>query len=132
MKKNVIFKIIISVFLVGIIFLTFLYSKSQRNPSSNCEGNVQIILIDQSGKEIKNKTIAFQKDDTFYDLLCQNFEVVAEEGMYGMTIYDIDTIHTDFVNSYIAIYVNDQYSNVGVSYIELVDNLVVKFVETIL
>ena len=132
MKKNVIFKIIISVFLVGIIVLTFLYSKSQRNPSSNCEGNVQIILIDQSGKEIKNKTIAFQKDDTFYDLLCQNFEVVAEEGMYGMTIYDIDTIHTDFVNSYIAIYVNDQYSNVGVSYIELVDNLVVKFVETIL
>ena len=42
----------------------------------------------------------------------------------------MESVTTDFVTEYIAIYVNGKYSNKGVSYITLENKILIEFRET--
>lgn len=132
MKKKLIIKIIISVVLLACLIGVFAYEKTKQKPASKADGVVTIVVEDKSGKEVVNKNIEFLKGDNLVDLLDENFKVVMEDGPYGKVIYSIENVETDFQTSYLAIYVDGKYSEVGLSYIELRDKLVVKFVETVL
>lgn len=132
MKKSLLVKIILSICLIACFIGVVFYQKSKQKPASKADGVVTIVVVNKSGEEVVNKNIEFVKGDNLVDLLDKNFKIVTEDGMYGKIILSIEDIVTDFETSYLAIYVNDEYSQVGLSYIELKDKLVVKFVETVL
>lgn len=132
MKKSLLVKIILSICVIACFAGVLIYQKSKQKPASKADGVVTIVVVNKSGYEVINKNIEFSKGDNLVDLLDENFKIVTEDGMYGKIILSIEDVVTDFETSYLAIYVNDEYSQVGLSYIELKDKLVVKFVETVL
>lgn len=50
--------------------------------------------------------------------------------MYGVVLYGINEIQTDWYTTYLAIYVDGVYSSRGISSITLVDGMKLKVVET--
>lgn len=96
--------------------------------------NITIILVDYE-KEISNKSYKLNKDlalkkNALFNLLNDNYQIRYETSIYGVTLLDIDSIKTDFRNSYIAIYIDDKYSNFGISSINLYDGIKIKLKET--
>ena len=70
------------------------------------------------------------KKDALFNLLNNNYQIRYETSIYGVTLLDIDSIKTDFRNSYIAIYIDDKYSNFGISSINLYDGIKISLKET--
>lgn len=156
---KLIFKITASVVLVGLTVLSFVlinnYNKpkeensqtentinneisgSESNSSlekNEIKYNITIILFDYE-KEISNKSYDLSKDqatkkDALFNLLNNNYQIRYETSIYGVTLLDIDSIKTDFRNSYIAIYIDDKYSNFGISSINLYDGIKISLKET--
>ena len=71
------------------------------------------------------------KDEKLLDVLNNNYTIRTSMSTYGAVIYDIDDIKTDFNTTYIAIYVDDKYSNVGISYINIYDGMRITFKEMV-
>ena len=156
---KLIIKITASVVLVGLTVLSFVlinnYNKPKEDDSqteniinneiSGSESNnslekieiiynITIILFDYE-KEISNKSYDLNKDqatkkDALFNLLNNNYQIRYETSIYGVTLLDIDSIKTDFRNSYIAIYIDDKYSNFGISSIKLYDGMKISLKET--
>ena len=96
--------------------------------------NITIILFDYE-KEISNKSYNLSKNqatkkDALFDLLNNNYQIRYDTSIYGVRLLDIDSIKTDFRNSYIAIYIDDKYSNFGISSINLYDGMKISLKET--
>ncbi len=156
---KLIIKITASVVLVGLTVLSFVlinnYNKPKEDDSqteniinneiSGSESNnslekneiiynITIILFDYE-KEISNRSYDLNKDqatkkDALFNLLNNNYQIRYETSIYGVTLLDIDSIKTDFRNSYIAIYIDDKYSNFGISSINLYDGIKISLKET--
>ena len=156
---KLIIKITASVVLVGLTVLSFVlinnYNKPKEDDSqtenitnneiSGSESNsslekneiiynITIILFDYE-KEISNKSYDLNKDqatkkDALFNLLNNNYQIRYETSIYGVTLLDIDSIKTDFRNSYIAIYIDDKYSSYGISSINLYDGMKISLKET--
>jgi hypothetical protein len=156
---KLIIKITASVVLVGLTVLSFVlinnYNKPKEDDSqteniinneiSGSESNnslekieivynITIILFDYE-KEISNRSYDLNKDqatkkDALFNLLNNNYQIRYETSIYGVTLLDIDSIKTDFRNSYIAIYIDDKYSNFGISSINLYDGMKISLKET--
>ena len=156
---KLIIKITASVVLVGLTVLSFVlinnYNKPKEDDSqteniinneiSGSESNnslekieiiynITIILFDYE-KEISNRSYDLNKDqatkkDALFNLLNDNYQIRYETSIYGVTLLDIDSIKTDFRNSYIAIYIDDKYSNFGISSINLYDGMKISLKET--
>ena len=96
--------------------------------------NITIILFDYE-KEISNKSYNLSKNqatkkDALFDLLNNNYQIRYDTSIYGVRLLDIDSIKTDFRNSYIAIYIDDKYSSYGISSINLYDGMKISLKET--
>ena len=65
-------------------------------------------------------------------MLEKNYKVRTSTSIYGYILLDIDDIKTDFKTTYIAIYVDDNYSNVGISGIVLYDGMRIAFKEMVI
>jgi len=126
--KKLIIKIIISLILIGISIGTFIIVNNINNKREN-EANINISLYDINDELISSKDIIAKKDDKLLDILNNNYRIRTSESTYGAIIYDIDEIKTDFKNTYIAIYVDDKYSNVGISGIKIYDGMKISFKE---
>ena len=126
--KKLIIKIIISLILIGISIGTFIIVNNINNKREN-EANINISLYDINDELISSKDIVAKKDDKLLDVLNNNYKIRTSESIYGAIIYDIDEIKTDFKNTYIAIYVDDKYSNVGISGIKIYDGMKISFKE---
>lgn len=127
--KNKNLKITISILLVILLIGIVFYTKKKEQPKSQVDGTISVILVDINNNEICNKKINYYKGDNFLSLIEKNFKVVTQDDLYGKVLYEIDSIVTDFQTTYIAIYINDKYADKGISFIELENNMVVKFVE---
>ena len=109
-------------------FFAFSYLKDQ-----DTEGTITIILIDEMGDTISSKEYDFISDDTLFDLLDENYEVGCADASYQLSsecegniftsrvILKIDEIETDWMNTYIAIYENEEYSLSGIDDMTLND-----------
>ncbi len=128
-KKNII-KIIFSVILLVALIGVIIHLQNESQPKTEVDGSITVIVVDINGSEKYHKVIDYYKGDDFLSLLEKNFTIIAEDDAYGKLLYGIDDVITDFQTTYLAIYINDNYSNVGISYIELEDEMIVKFVET--
>ena len=123
-------KILISITLLGIcISAFFIFNHLEGKDEKNID--VTIILKDKEDNIHVNDTY-HNNELSLVDLLKDNYVVRMEKQTYGYVIYDFEDIKTDFHNSYLAIYVNDKYSNYGISNIVLKDDMVILFKETIL
>ncbi len=158
MKKLVI-KIIISVFIVAIAITGItIYNNHFKNPKADATKNtnnnvniqnsiennnstnshnstnnliveVNIILYDIDNNIIINDKLE-GNNKSLFELLDENYKIRYENSTYGVKLLDMESVTTDFKTKYIAIYVNDKYSNKGVSYIALENGIKIEFKET--
>ncbi len=129
-KAKWIIKILISISLICICISLFIVFNNLKGKD---EKGIDVTII------LKDKNNNVCVDDTYHnnnlslvELLKTNYDVRIEKSTYGYIIYDFEEIKTDFKNTYLAIYVNDQYSNYGISGIVLKDDMVILFKETII
>ena len=106
---------------------------------SDIDGTISIILKDEIGDTISSKEYEFTNEDTLFNILEENYEVgcanssfqlsdVCEKGMFSSRIIlEIDTLKTDWRNSYISIYENGEYSVHGIDDISLNDGDIFEF-----
>ena len=130
-------KVLISIAALGLIVSSFL--ALSYFDFSDIEGTVTITIIDEIGDTISSKEYDFVERDTLYDLLNENYELGCANSSYQLStecpsgifssriLLKIDDLETDWRNSYIAIYENDEYSVLGIDYIYLNDGDVFVF-----
>lgn len=127
--RNILIKIAVAVIVLAIAITTIVIYKSQQEPAAEISGTVTVELVPLSGESV-TKELEYQTGDTLFGLLTENFEVTYEEDQFGVLLYGIDQIQTDFINTYVALYINGAYSNYGISSISLEDGAVYSFRET--
>ncbi len=128
--KKLIIKILVSLILIGITVGTFFIVNNLRKGDSIGTVNIKLYNIDE--KLISDKNIGYKEDEKRIDLLEKNYKVRTSTSIYGYILLDIDDIKTDFKTTYIAIYVDDNYSNVGISGIILYDGMRIAFKEMVI
>ena len=131
--KKVLISIVALALLVG-SFLALSYFDF-----SDIEGTVTITLVDEIGDTISSKEYDFNSDDTIFDLLEENYDIGCANSSYQLTsecnstlfssrvLMKIDEIETDWLNTYIAIYENGEYSTLGIDNMFLNDGDVYVF-----
>ncbi len=129
MKKLI---IKISITLGLLIFAIVIISFTNKNEIAKEEGTFQFTLIDKNNITIYDDTIVFKEGDSLLGLLDEKYGVRYENGQFGAVVFDIGSVKTDFYTTYLAIYVDDEYSSMGISNIKLVTGMRVKIVEVIL
>lgn len=129
-KAKWIIKILISISLICICISLFIVFNNLKGKDEKGI-DVTIILKDKNNNVCVDDTY-HNNDLSLVELLKTNYDVRIEKSTYGYILYDFEEIKTDFKNSYLAIYVNDQYSNYGISGIVLKDDMVILFKETII
>lgn len=129
MKKELIFKIVVT--FIGIVVVALVGIFLLRENTSDTKGDITIEVINLNGEKVINDEISFKEGDTLLGLLKENYELRSDDS-YGSTfIYDIDDVKTGN-DTFLGIYVNDEMSMVGVDLIELEDGLIVSFRVTII
>ncbi len=126
--RKLIIKIIVSLILIGIAIGTFFIINNISNSGS---GTLNIKVYDINENIVSDKDIEFKKEDKLIDILENNYQIRTSNSTYGIVLYDIDDIKTDFTTTYIAIYIDDKYSNYGVSGIKLYDGMRISFKEMV-
>ena len=124
--RKLIIKIIIFLILIGIAIGTFFIVN---NISNNESGTLNIKIYDINDNMLSNKDIDFKKEDKLIDILNNNYNIRTTNSTYGIVLLDIDDVKTDFKTNYIAIYIDDKYSNYGVSSIKLYNGMRISFKE---
>ncbi len=130
-------KVILSIAALILLFGSFIALSYFGN--SDIEGSVKIILIDEIGDKISSKEFSFTSEDTLFDLLGKNYEIGCADSSYQLStdcneglftsriLMKINNIETDWTNTYIAIYENDEYSVLGIDNMTLNDGDVFVF-----
>ncbi|MBO5415046.1 MAG: DUF4430 domain-containing protein [Clostridia bacterium] len=129
MRKQLIIKIAIAALVVAIAVASIIIYKKTQNPVADVGGGVTVELVSLDG-ETQSKQLDFEEGDTLVDILLDNYEVNYEETEYGFLLLGIDGIQTDFTSTYIAVYINGEYSNYGLSSILLEEGSLYSFRET--
>ena len=125
--RNLIFKIVVSILLIATVIITLVLAN--KNEVKNDEiYNVNIVVSNRE-ETIRDDNYQVKSDVTLFNLLDTNYDIVYDETIYGVRLLGIDTIITDFKSSYIAIYVDNKYSNYGISNIKLYDGIKISFKE---
>lgn len=122
-KRKLISSIILSIVAILILVIAFSLLGKEKRAKEQGEIKIEVIALDYS--LIKAKTISFDKDDTLRSLIQDNFmRVVFEETEFGPFLKSIEGYRTpsDF-STYIAIYINGEYSTVGIGSVELKDGM---------
>ena len=139
--KKLIIKIIISIVIITLAIIGIsLYNqkyknkKPANNDTTNTETNVSISVTIIAYDIDKNKICDDKYDGnnkTLFDILNENYDIRYDESeSLGVRLLDFESIKTDFKKEYIAIYVDNKYSNRGISFIELHDGIIIELKET--
>ena len=130
-------KLVISLVVLIVATASFLaFSQLNKNDSI---GEITIIIVDEIGDTISSKTYSFTEEDTLFSILEENYELGCADNSYNITsvcepllfssrvILKIETVETDWTNTFIAIYENNEYSTLGIDSIPLNDEDVFRF-----
>ena len=137
MKKIILTAIAIITLVIGFFAFSQTYN--------DVVGEITIIVVDEIDDAISDDIYEFEftQSDSLFSILDDNFEVGCADSSYNMTtacepllfgsrvILKIDTLETDWNNSYISIYENGEYSNLGIDSISLNDGDIFRFVYTL-
>lgn len=134
-------KLIITSVLIAIAGISFFVSDLLKQNDS--DGEITIVLVDQIGDIVSSEKYEFLETDTLFDILKENYEVGCADASFHLSteckalplgsrvLMKIDSVETDWMNTFIAIYINDEYSNYGIDDIPLKNGDVIKFEYTI-
>jgi len=101
-------------------------------------GTITIEVYDQSDQLYDSYTVSFSEEDTLLSLMDNHYNITCANASYqpttcdnppliGSIILGIDTVDTDWFNTYIAIYINGEYSSSGIDLISLTDGTTYTF-----
>lgn len=133
-------KVVITVGIIALAIASFFINDLLRNPDD--QGEVQVIVVNQLDEIVHDDILVFDEGDTLlslldehYDLACANAQYKADEcdntPFFGNIILEIGPVETDWLNTYIGIYVNGEYSSYGIDDISLQDGDVYQFEYTV-
>ena len=126
MNKKKIIQIIVSI--VGVAVLALCIVWLTKSFVSTSDGEIEVAYINAENEVVKEVKIEFDEGDLLLDLLKENFDnFVFENGML-MAIEDFVT-PSDW-SFWIAIYVDGEMSNVGLTDIVFTDGTEIDFVIT--
>ncbi len=130
-------KLVYSIIILVVSFASFsVYSQLNNNDTV---GEITIIIVDEIGDTVSSKTYDFTKEDTLFSILQDNYEIGCADSSYHITtvcepllfnsrvILKVNSVETDWTNTFIAVYENDEYSNYGIDSISLNDGDVFRF-----
>lgn len=124
MNKNLTLKITLTIVCLIILILTITFI-----PKNQDKGTITIILKDETNEIIKKDIYEFTKNDTFFNILENNYDIVMGTGSKKGMILKINELDvTNNKDYYIKILINEQYSNYGVKNIPLNDEDIITFV----
>lgn len=124
-KKKLILTIVSAILAVAVLVACFIIASSVIKAQGDGTISVEVVALD--GNIMREKEIVFYEGDTLQKLIEENFEgVVFEDTGYGPFLKEIEGYVTpaDW-SSYISIYVDDTYSEVGIGDIVFVDGTVI-------
>lgn len=134
-----------AILLILLMILTIIFSFKTNKTTS--DGHINVIVKNIDGEIISNERFEYNKDDSLYELINDNYELTCNETQYGHFIIGIDSITTDIYTNWIWLeiaYLNDgvsysdeidfsnydcQDAQTGIDQIELIDNMIVGIVE---
>ena len=125
MKKKMIY-IVSSVFALVVLIFAFLIL--QNGLLSKSDGTVEISLINDKKEIVDSKEIDFKNGDSLVSILEKNFDTFDFSDGYVKAIGTLEEYYTDDGMFYISILVNNEYSDTGISLIELEDGMEISFV----
>lgn len=128
-------KVIVTAIVIALASAAFWFSTQTNN---DAVGEVQIIVKNELGETVINDVHSFEEEDTLFGILRQNYIIgcadssynlsnKCEEQLSGRIILKIDDVETDWDNYFIAIYVNEVYSQYGIDSISLHDGDLYEF-----
>jgi hypothetical protein len=131
-------KVVISIAVLAVAAFVFFLNGINRNDEI---GDVTIIIVNELGETLSNKEYGFTEEDSLFELLNDEFELGCADNSYklsddcteklgGRVLMKIDSVQTDWMNTYLAIYINEEYSTLGIDNIPLVDGNTYKFEHT--
>lgn len=129
MRKQLLIKIAIAVVVIAIAVTSVIIYNKSKTPTADDSGGVTVELVDVDGN-VTAKQLEFKEGYTLEQLLSENFVLTYKDDKYGSLLLGIDDIQTDFETTYIAIYINGEYSNYGLSSIKLEEGNTYSFRET--
>ncbi|MCK5762198.1 MAG: DUF4430 domain-containing protein [Candidatus Izimaplasma sp.] len=131
-------KLVYSIIVIALTTASFIVY-SQLNNNNDAIGEITITVIDEIGDTVSSKTYSFAENDTLFSILEDNYDLGCADSSYQLTtvceplmlssrvILKIDSVETDWNNTFIAIYENDEYSNFGLDSISLNDGDIFRF-----
>ena len=131
MRKNILIKVLITVFFLSLAIGVLITSKQieKKNAVSQDVGTITIEIVTLDNK-VNKREFNYKEGDSVWSIIKENYTVRYSETQTGVWLYDIDDVKTDFTTTYLAIYVDDVYSNYTIDGIKIKDGLVVSLRET--
>jgi hypothetical protein len=128
-------KVLVTMIVLALASVTFWYSTTLNNEVA---GDITIIVIDEAGAEVVHDTFSFAQEDTLFEILDQHYEIgcanhaydltsECNESLTGRVILQIEDVVTDWDNTFIAIYINDEYAQFGVDMVSMHDQDIYRF-----
>ncbi len=131
MRKNILIKVLITVFFLSLAIGALIIAKQveKKNAVSQDVGTITIEIVTLDNK-VNKREFNYKEGDSVWSIIKENYTVRYSETQTGVWLYDIDDVKTDFTTTYLAIYVDDVYSNYTIDGIKIKDGLVVSLRET--
>lgn len=131
MRKNILIKVLITVFFLSLAIGALIIAKQieKKNAVSQDVGTITIEIVTLDNK-VNKREFNYKEGDSVWSIIKENYIVRYSETQTGVWLYDIDDVKTDFTTTYLAIYVDDVYSNYTIDGIKIKDGLVVSLRET--
>ena len=131
MRKNILIKVLITVFFLSLAIGALIIAKQieKKNAVSQDVGTITIEIVTLDNK-VNKREFNYKEGDSVWSIIKENYTVRYSETQTGIWLYDIDDVKTDFTTTYLAIYVDDVYSNYTIEGIKIKDGLVVSLRET--
>lgn len=123
-------KIVLALLGVAVLALGIIWATG--GFAAKADGHITVVVKDLGDKLLAEKKIGYKTGDKLTDLVKNNFKnVTYKEDQYGLLIMTIESITTpEDWSTWIAILINGELAQVGISSLEFKDGDTISFVNT--
>ncbi|MBO4213054.1 MAG: hypothetical protein J5894_02960 [Clostridia bacterium] len=130
-------KKILALILCALLIVSVFAACGQKGDGKS--GDVKFQLVDKEGNTVIDTKFYHEDGKAIFDEMVANFKVDYSTSTYGPMIEGIYLLNDNSVGvkavwaetgTYLALYVDDQYSNVGIDGVEYHDGIAIKWVES--
>lgn len=124
-------KLLMIITVIGLGFIGYTYASTPA--SGDSQGGIHIEVVDQEGTIIISDYYDFEEETSLFDILQENYEIGCADASYEMDytceytawnnhiILGVESVETDWWNSFLEITVDDVKSQYGADSIMLID-----------